>query len=291
MTESIVTLWSDVSLEAAVTSARTGAILTACKPQGVQLHARASTLASEGERSTRYVRARWPAVEVLWAIAGDWLVPNDPGPVPGWADAGRAAQAAGVPRLQLNCESAWLDKPEVAAVAVRDLAAQVPGLELTFTSYGAPLEHLALPWQAFLARWRGVPTPIRESAFQTYFASQSHKADRAYSERWVSTYQGDIALAYGRGIISPRVARAVYLQAYWAPCTGLCEAAAGAERVYWWTAPLHADTEGLWAVASLAELYRRDRTVAEFQQEAGLVVDGLVGPKTRAALGVPVVMP
>lgn len=294
MSEQIVTLWDDTDLSAAVHSAETAKFIRYAKPQAVQFHAKAETLSTQGAALTAYVRATFPEVRVEWAIAGDWHVPSVPGPVPFWASAGRAAVNEGVLGVQLNCElGGWKDKPDVAAAAVAHLAADVPGLEIGFTSYGSVVSKNAegMPFQAFLARWRGMQSPVSRSAQQTYFANAANAGNRAFGEHWIAEYAGQITLAYGRGLIGAEVEPEIYVQAYWAPCTALCQAPGNARRVYWWTIPRHFDTQGAYAVASLSELHRRGRGIVEFQQESGIKVDGLVGPDTRAALGVGVWVP
>jgi hypothetical protein len=66
----------------------------------------------------------------------------------------------------------------------------------------------------------------------------------------------------------------------------MCACADDYPATYWWTWPERMDDAGIRAIAAMSELCRRDQSIERFQTAAGLVADGLVGPRTLGALGI-----
>jgi hypothetical protein len=269
------------------------------RPQGVQLHARAPHLARHGGKLAEELRARFPWLDVWFGIAGDWDDPKVPGYSDGWEESARTAVGSGVTCLVLNCEPAWKSRPKgSAAQAVRETFEAAPTLRLGHTSYGAPAPIDGDPktpgWQNFGGHgnypWRefcGPESPVAWTAPQFYWSRKNGEHDpRGRGIAYMTDYAASVAEAKRLRWIRPDMPVHAYLQAYDARTDELCLASERYPVTCWWTWPERMDDAGTRAIAALAELHRRGLSIREYQTAAGLVSDGLVGPKTLAALGI-----
>jgi hypothetical protein len=252
---------------------------------------------------------------VVWAIAGDGDNPNIPGYSDYWSEAAQAAISIGVPELQLNCEGRWSLRPkgsmrtalsklktdidralqskrleiEAANNARGVTTTVVPSLTLTHTSFDGPVwlsdarfgYGESYPWAEAL----GPGSPIVRSAPQVYWAVPGGedlppgrgRAREALHERsWKA--------AQRKGLFKNDLVVDSYQQAYNCRVDELCLVAADNPHTYWWTVPTAVDGAGVIAMACMSRLARMNKTIAEFQAEAGLSVDWKVGPRTREAL-------
>lgn len=296
MSEQFITLYDGNSLNDAVKSKKTNAILEQIKPQGVYLHARPYYLAQHGFSLTQWVRERHPRLVVRWAIAGDWDDPNEPGYSDGWEDCARACKGSGVNTLQLNCER-WQTRPiGSASDAVKSVHEAVPDLILQHTTYGAiyavDRDKEKPGWQNFggagkypTKEFLGPGTPISATAGQWYFAiPNGENLPRGHGLEFTRLYRESYQVGLRKGDISPTVNLFAYLQAYWCRTDELCLAAESTDLTQWWAVPAYYDTAGLVAIAAMSKLHRLHCTIKEFQRLKNLKVDGFVGQKTLKEL-------
>lgn len=210
----------------------------------------------------------------------------------------RAAVKCGAAALMFDPEAAWKSKlPGFDGEAAREFcraaraaldAALGSGevaqrVRLLATSYDMPGYH-AIPWH----EWDEL---LDDWAPQVYFAGTTEPAPD--SKRGESRYKRHNAHwkdAQRCGVLSSRPLRTVYLQAYRCLVRELCRVANLYDDVCFWTFSRgRHDARGTLAACALAEIEARGFTgpgrIQRFQTSAGLVADGLVGPKTLAALG------
>lgn len=286
----VITIWSGDGATKAYEHATCRPILDAVRPQAIQLHTSAEALVRAGAALTERVRRDYPQCEVLWAIAGDRDDTKIEGYGDFWPEAARAAVACGVRELQLNCEGAWSRRPKGSLRdAIAKTAVAAPSLVLTHTAFDGPVwlskerwgYGESYPWAEAL----GAGSPIVRSAPQVYWAAPGGedlppgrgKAREALHERsWKA--------AQRKGLFKPALIVDSYQQAYNCRVDELCLVAADNPNTYWWTVPTAVDAAGVIAMACLSKLAKLEKTIAEFQAEAGLTADWKVGPRTRDAL-------
>jgi hypothetical protein len=298
MSRQAVTLWTGEGATKAFEDHAARALLDLARPQIIRLHTGPTALASDGAKLTEKVRAAYPDAEVWWALAGD---AHGPDPTRVWVRAAQAAVAAGVGVLELNCEQAWKTRPRgTARRAVDATHAAAPSLALGHTAYDGPLSvvtsapgakpvrrwggHSVYPWQEFL----GAGSPVAFSSPQVYWASAGGetKARGAGAER-LRNHRASWAAAVRAGKIRADLPVHGYLQSYGCRTDELVAVGEAFAVTSWWATPTRLRPEGVAAIHALAELHRRGQSVAAFQRAAGLVADGLCGPKTLAALLAP----
>ena len=76
------------------------------------------------------------------------------------------------------------------------------------------------------------------------------------------------------------------LQAHGVRVADTCAVAMDAARTSLWASPSRIDADGARALCVLSELARRGQSIREAQAALGLVADGIIGPRTLAALGI-----
>lgn len=217
-----------------------------------------------------------------------------------------AAAAAGAEAIMWNAEANWKTPPESSdrarlreaiSEALKAVRAAYPQLLQWHTAFDHPSFHTTYPWAA----WLGNDSPILLSAPQVYAAGAA----------------GDAGLAH-RGALPAREARALaswrdgvrnlgirpdapdgpadLTDVDWAPYYQLhhvsrTDTIAGATRrplSFGWALPTRSDDEGRDAFVLASYLIRAgftgENAIKRFQTTAGLTTDGIVGPKTTAAI-------
>lgn len=224
------------------------------------------------------------------------------------------AARLGAEVLSLNVEGpsapglqGWTARDPGARVALGDRAAAIlaamarhGGPVLAVSSHDCPDWH-HLPWSALL----GPESPVRLHLPQVYSAPGSRAAPpttiRGSRARW--TMQAEqwarrVERGQVRADLAPGGAGYVcYAQAHSHEVAAACSLYDRSAIAAAWALPLEvdrpkgrADAAGVLALRADAELRRRvghePGRVARYQASAGLVADGVVGPRTLAALGV-----
>lgn len=236
---------------------------------------------TKGKRSTQwaigqFLRCAGAAVEadadaIMWNAEADWKTPPNSGD-----------------RTRLR---------EAITESLKAVKAAYPQLLQWHTAYDHPSFHTTYPWAA----WLGADAPILLSAAQVYAAGAA----------------GDAGLAH-RGALPAREARALaswrdgvrnlgirpdapdspadLTDVDWAPYYQLhhvsrTDTIAGATKhplSFGWALPTRSDDEGRTAFVLASYLIRAgftgDDAIKRFQTSAGITADGIVGPKTTAAI-------
>lgn len=294
-----ITLWSGEGTTVAFEHSRE--LLDEVQPQYVQLHSGPDSLRRLGGALTKRVRAALQSTGVVWAIAGDAYLPN---PVRFWSQAARAAEDNGVRVLMLNCERGWKSsklgtlahRNALARSCVEAVRQAAPSVELWFTSYAAPTSvlrdprnpragrfggHGTFPWWGFLGGGH-----VAEHHPQVYTAPKDGSVAQVGAlPRFDEWNTRSIEAAARKGWIAPSVRHGVYLQAHHTPLRDLCAVGERHEHVSLWASHTRIDEDGRKAARVLAELARRRIAIRELQTLFGLTPDGIVGPRTLAALG------
>lgn len=289
--EQWVTLWPASAAE----SANALRVIERTKPQGVALHAVGPELAAKIPGWATRMRARFPDVKLACAVAGDWQRPTHDG-ANGWVDSAVAAKAAGLSFWQLNAEQWGKRAPGEMRELLLRVAAKAPGLELTHTTFGAPVNVDKRPdvagWQGFgghaESHYREAldgSTAVASSEWQWYTASGAQKpwADDLTVMEW---YCRSVAAGYVNRSIAASVRFGVYLQAYDTSAAALCLVSQRARRTQWWCLGADGsrlDEQGARAIAWSAEQYRRSMTVAQLQVALGVEGDSLMGRRSWEA--------
>jgi hypothetical protein len=138
----------------------------------------------------------------------------------------------------------------------------------------------------------GAGSPVAFTLPQIYWATNlTPVAARGPGVRRLRKHRASFALAMRQGAIRSDMAVGAYLQTYGSSVDESCFVAMQFERSAWWVAkPGYLREAGVTAIRALCELRRRRYEgpdgIQRFQRDAGLTVDGWVGPMTLEALGV-----
>lgn len=248
-----------------------------------------------GARLTDRIRADYPGLTVLWAVAGDADDERIPGYGDYWPEAFEAASSANVSEIQFNCEAAWSRRPRgslrEALLKVATKRAEIPrgmSLQMTHTAFDGPVWLSSARWgYGESYPWReclGTGSPIVRTAPQVYWAmKKGEEMPRGRGIRREALHEESWTRAQKKGLIRGDIITDIYLQAYDCRLDELCLVAEDEPNVYWWCAPVRVDPTGVQAMAFISEMHRRGKTIQEFQTELGVTPDRLVGPKTFSA--------
>lgn len=301
----VPTLWDSDGIVEALDASQ--GLLERAAPRWVQLHT------WEPHPAVERLRRLLPTVRLVVGFGvdgiarrvalGEWSVSRG---INTMRDLALRACSAGAECAVWNAEAAYKRPPNsVEAQRVEDLvtgglatvAASCRTLRQGHTSYDHPTYHSSYPWRA----WLGPGSPVEVTLPQVYAATgvEGVRAHRgALDAREVTSWRSfrDAVRRRMLELDDPRtdpvegVAFRPYLQLHGVPCADTVRCAVRHRFVGLWALRSRSDPEGRLALLSLAELHRRgfwgDLAVERFQGSAGLEVDGLCGPETRAALGV-----
>lgn len=278
-------------------------MLDQVKPQGVQLHGSWAHLITVAPAITLLAKERGWAV--WWGIAGDGDKYNA---AERWPRVAEAAQAAGAEAVIINTEAGWrAEHAEDITLAINDMR-DYPGLLIGHTSYGQPIWYPEqkfggfpdFPWVAYC----GVGG-VDFAHPQVYYEPLRDRY-RGYERAWADM-KIPVLTPHGEPV-GPRRCRIdlplhIYLACACDP--GLTPSppetnawiAGQHESISWWALPNH-DEQGRLSLLTCCALWNqgyrgpRDTSgewlhpVTRFQQDHGLAMDAMAGPKTRDALGV-----
>lgn len=290
-----LTLWDGSGLKEAVR--KSSKLLVEARPRIVMLHAGPAELHRNGAEAAAAVRAAVPGVR-LWAGVGVDGYPRQlargvPAIV---ADVERLAfflGALGAECVVVDAEAAYkAEAPKRAGLLRAVLNAFVRyGQErtLALTSYDQPGLHGTFDWGGAL----GTGSPV-DLFFPQVYAAPSDPAGKAgYSSlrrRWLASRESCSSVARA-GVIQSRFAAEhwrPYLQIHNVLAAATVSHAAAVPHCALWASDSRADSEGRMAVRALCRLhqlgYSGEFAVRSYQRSAGLKADGIVGPKTLAAL-------
>lgn len=300
------TLWGSKGIASAWRDARD--LLVRAQPPAVQLHT------WEPGRVADDVRRAIPGVRVIVGVGIDGIA-RDVATGKLSVERGaaqmvmlaRRASDVGAEAIVWNAEAGWKRPPShperarIVALVREGLAAvarTAPRLVQWHTAYDHPSYHSTYPWEA----WLGPGSPVLASLPQVYAApgddTMAHRgALPAREARALASWAAAVRAGWVRpdepeGSVGDLtdVDWHPYYQAHHVPARDTIAAAVGRHTVCLWAYPTRADEDGRRALLALCELRRRGHWtrdgVRTFQREAGLVADGVVGPRTLAALGV-----
>lgn len=303
----VLALWHGDGLDDAWTPA-VESLLAAARPQVVQLHS-----APRGhERYTRSVaaavRRALPGVRLWLGVGADgWLWEWARGlcsrktaldRLSGCADLAAELDAECV---KWNGELAYKQHVErgrdLARATLEYVAGRHPQLAQGFTSYDHVHYHPA-PWRA----WCYPGSPVSAAFPQVYAAPGGEEAmahrgalparERAALSSWATAVRNGWV-----GADAPEGAPgddndldwAPYIQAHSVQASDSIAFALRYPLTSWWAAPSRMDAQGRSAFLAVCAMRRLGFSGADavqrFQRSAGLVADGIAGPKTLAALG------
>lgn len=300
------TLWGSKGIVSAWRDARD--LLVRAQPPAVQLHT------WEPGRVASEVRRDIPGVRIVVGVGIDGIARDvatgklsvERGAAQ-MAMLARRASDVGAEAIVWNAEAGWKRSPthperaRIVSLVREGLAAvalAVPRLAQWHTAYDHPSYHSTYPWEA----WLGPGSPVLASLPQVYAApgddTMAHRgALPAREARALASW----AAAVRAGWVRPDAPEGSvgdltdvdwhpYYQAHHVPARDTIAAAVGRHTVCLWAYPTRADEDGRRALLALCELRRRGHWtrdgVRTFQREAGLVADGVAGPRTLAALGI-----
>jgi hypothetical protein len=217
-----------------------------------------------------------------------------------------AAADAGADATMWNAEADWKTPPdasqrsrlkEAIEESLKAVEAAYPQLLQWHTAYDHPSFHTTYPWAA----WLGARSPVRLSAAQVYAAGAAGDAGMAH--RGALPRREARALASWRDGVRNLGIRpdapdgpADLTDVDWAPYYQLhhvsrTDTIAGALRhplSFGWALPTRSDEEGRIAFVLACKLQRAGYggagAIQAFQRDAGLKVDGIVGPATTQAI-------
>lgn len=300
----IPTIWSSEGLDAGWSLAHD--VIARARPRAVQLHSW-----TPGRVADR-VREVLPGVQIVCGFGIDGIAREA---VKGRVAVQRAidtfatlatrAKNCGASVIVWNAEAAWKRPPTSTEAAtlhtvIREglAASAMSGIEAWHTAYDHPSYHATYPWRS----WLGEGSPIVRSLPQVYAAPGAagvmasrgallRRETRALAS-WASAIRaGWIAQDDPATSLREGVAWSPYYQMHSVPARDTISSAVQHDVAALWALPSRADRDGHAAFGALCELDRLglwgSSAVADFQRSAGLVADGIAGPITLAALGVP----
>jgi len=291
------------------------AAVRAARPDALVLHAPPGLVDALPEVA-RAARAALPCVRLWVGVGGDgWADDWRAGRVPGERVVSELVRAARVARevdaeaVIWDFEAAWKAAPAdkhpraeleaLASAAVRACAAEAPDAVHGLTSYDHPTLHTALPWRGFFE-----PGALSLYVPQVYPAVPGGAPRGAVPARLRSSARSQ-AEAERRGMLPPDVRdatgadvaddvdRIAAVQLHGLDVRDQVAVLADEAHVAAWALPLiddggRADPSGVRALEAALRLRREvgggPGAVARWQAARGLVADGIVGPRTLAAL-------
>lgn len=285
--------------------------LVELRPPIVQLHTQPD---ASDEVPLRDVRAALPGVRVWVGAGANGLAAGDLA-----ADLRAAREWAkwcssrGVELLVFNCEGDnnprtpdWLIDEPGEDVALADRMGQVlraareaaPSLALGFTSHDR-VRSWRLPWGAAL----GPASPVVVNADQVYPAKSINPARAISRKDALARLDGtnaQLAALVARGTIRPDLGvggagRAIYTQLWGLTSSAVATLLDRSDLAAAWALPLYpkgrAQVPGINGLRLALEARRRygegKGAILRAQRALGLIADGIPGPATAAALGVP----
>lgn len=291
----VVTLWHASGLPRAWTP-EVRALLEAVRPDAVQLHGSPAHLRSDAAaRVARDVRSSLPDAELWLGVACDSPAYRlaEGSRTLRWArdelaSAARVAVDLGAAAVVWNAEAGWkrskaspVDRAALARALVTHVATEHPALVQGHTAYDQPHLHGRYPWAA----WIGPGSSVALALPQVYCAPKEGLAPRGALARRLAARRASWARSTTAGLVRPGLAVLPYLQLHGVPA-GQTATVAGELGLCGWALPSRSDAEGHRALRALAALRPLGPgAVARWQAERGLTADGIVGPKTLAALG------
>ncbi len=281
---------------------RVRAVLDKALPPALQMHAGPIWLRDNLGSLADKMRAAYPGIRPFVAIAGD---ASGPDPSDEWADVATACAAANVDTIIPDPESQWVTRP--AGMLLKSLLAirkANPTIRIWTTTFGQ-IERIPnifppptetgfsdnFPTQEML----GQASPCTLTLPQVYFADDDNviPATRGRGPRSYARSVANYIAMWALGKVRPDMDLQGYLQLHGCRVDDLCTVAQMWDVCGWWVLSYPTtgyDTEGVRALWAMCELFRLGYTsrnaIVEFQRAAGLTPDGVVGPKTLAALGV-----
>jgi hypothetical protein len=285
-----LTIWSGKGIKRSFADAE--ATILRVKPQALELHSGWDDLSTHATALASMANQLVPGIQITLGLTGDVGLRQ--------AKAGtlspeqlldkrlkvcRAARAAGAYGVTWNCEPAWKSKvpgftEADARLLVQTTKAQFPELVQAHTSYDCPTLHSSYCW----AGWHDcdVHKP------QIYWAFRDVEEPRGTGAKRLALHRKHWDAAVRKGWL-PSGTVIPYLQVHHCNTMDLCSVANDYSGVSAWAVPSRMTESGIVAMAALAEIDRRGfrgpGRVQAFQRSAGLTADGLVGPRTLAALG------
>ena len=303
MTLNAPTIWNDNGITAGWQNALTRKVLDKALPPGTQLHSGTSDLLSHVPTITVQMRAAYPGMAVLVAIAAAW---NGSDPTDAWNQVATMCVQLGIPELQFDLEGdGWVHVARgILQRALASVHANHPTLILTVTSYGQPLyipnvfppptsTGYSNAWGPVEQEYGGVDGPTSASFYQTYWGASPPVTDWLVGYRSLARSIANEWVGKGLLYLRPGYGRGGYVQLHACVTDSLCAVAVCTDQTRWWNlgSSTSADDSGvraLWSCCALERAgYRGPNAVYDYQRDhPPLVVDGRCGPKTQASLGV-----
>jgi len=302
----VVTLWHGDGLDDACSPSAL-ALLTEARPEVVQLHAAPRGHGRHTSRVAARVRAAIPGVGLWLGVGCDgWLWEWARGQCSRAVAMGRLTDCAdlavsiGAECVVWNGEAAYKEHAtrgaDLARGVLESVAGHHPQLAQAFTSYDHPHYH-PQPWRS----WCYPGSPVTLVAPQVYAApggdeAMAHRGALPARER---TALASWATAVRKGWVegdapagTPEDASDMdwtpYIQAHSVRASDSIAFALRYPLTSWWALPSRADAEGRAALLAVCKLRRLGfdgpDAVRRYQAGAGLVADGIAGPKTLDAL-------
>lgn len=291
-------------------------VIAEARPQILSPHAGPDRLAKPLPTLVTRLRELSPASQIVLGIGCDgWLRAatrktnrvSEARAIEGLARGADLALSVNACGSILDAESAAkydsLISSRILAGTIKEMRKRASNLFLGATAYDQPTQHSddadgtyddwhragEYPWRALVGEgaleWYGA---------QTYILPEDGSAPmpHALAVR-IMRHRASWARAVKLGWIAPRVHVDAYFQAYRTPVNELVQNGCLFDRVFFWCGPRlpegRMDENGATALKALCELerrgYRKPGGIKEFQANAGLAADGVVGKKTLAALG------
>lgn len=241
-------------------------------------------------------RRRWPGVQVSLCPGVDPVAKR-------WRSHRAAAKAVrelveiadrtvdlDISALVFDPEAAWkgsipdtqAELAEIASDAIAAITEKHPELRLYATTYGWPVRTEGVGGHGDFA-WRG------------WFPGNVTYVSQVYDRGYGKLLEGEaiaaksFTAAKASGWVSGITPRLPEVQTHHNQASELVQLAAAADVCFFWAAGSDAlfDLEGARGWRAALALWRLGRwhDVAGYQRDRGLVADGIVGPKTLAALG------
>lgn len=310
-----LTLWTGGDLARALTPEMRRLIAEA-RPPVVCLHAGPDRLAGAATKLAHDVRAILPDVRLHLGVGCDyWIGAAING---GASEVRAAANLIAAARLgaSLGCEAVVFDAEaamkadslvasRITRAVISEVRTRHPALLLGHTAYDHPTLHSddvdgqyddghrrgEYAWRA----WLGADG-VDYSAWQNYVAPETGVAGKGALARRQASSRASVKRATALGWIRQELGHEGYLQAHGVPFAQTVTGGAAYGLVYLWCGPElprgRMDESGAWALRGLCALERAGARTPEgiraLQAKHGLVIDGIAGRKTLAAIGLQV---
>jgi hypothetical protein len=295
----VLTCWSGNGVEWAFE--RSSKLIEESEPDAVMLHGDPVRFAEKAQYLSELVTKRFGGIRVLAATYGDSYGPN---PKRVWAKCAKALEKF-VDTLMSNCERSWkskirgsrvVDRDQLARECVQAMRDAAPTLHLSMTSYGWPESvtrngkpgrfggHGEFPLKGFC----GEGSPMQADCDQVYVGQKPSDppATFARAEEYWELESRSHAAAVTKGRVAASVEPWIYVQLHGSLPEAICALGEKRRVCLGWSAPTRIDENGRLGFIALCKIHKKGLTVREFQAQAGLRVDGIVGKKTLDAAGV-----